>query len=97
MIISFRHKGLEQFYRTGNKRGVQASHAKKLNFILAALDVATEPADMSLPAFSLRSLQGELKEMVFAPLSISATDAAERLSMCRPALSRVLIIQAAAV
>lgn len=70
---------------------------KRQHFILAALDVATEPADVSLPAFSLRSLQGELKEMVFAPLSISATDAAERLSMCRPALSRVLIIQAAAV
>lgn len=62
MIIGFRHKGLEQFYRTGNKRGIQASHAKKLNFILAALDVATEPADMSLPAFSLHSLKGKLKD-----------------------------------
>ena len=31
-----------------------------------------------------------LKDMVFAPLGINTTDAAERLSMSRPALSRVL-------
>ena len=62
MITGFRHKGLEQFYRTGSKRGIQASHSKKLHFILAALDVATEPADMNLPAFSLHPLKGNLKD-----------------------------------
>lgn len=31
-----------------------------------------------------------LREMVFEPLELSVSDAAERLSMSRPALSRVL-------
>lgn len=28
MIIGFRHKGLEAFFRTGTTKGVQASHVK---------------------------------------------------------------------
>ena len=40
MIISFRHKGLEAFYRTRSTRGIQAAHAAKLGRILGLLDVA---------------------------------------------------------
>lgn len=39
MIISFRHKGIEAFYRTGTTKGIQATHAAKLRRILGALDV----------------------------------------------------------
>lgn len=59
MIIGFRHKGLEVFYRTGSKRGIQASHAKKLARILAALDAAAGPDELSLPAFRLHALKGK--------------------------------------
>jgi proteic killer suppression protein len=38
MIKSFKHKGLEKFYSTGTKKGIQATHATKLRMQLAALD-----------------------------------------------------------
>jgi proteic killer suppression protein len=40
MIKTFKHKGLEKFYTSGNTKGVQAKHAKKLRMRLAALDTA---------------------------------------------------------
>jgi toxin HigB-1 len=61
MITSFRHKGLEAFYVTGSMRGIQAAHAAKLARILAALDAAAEPEELSLPAFRLHPLKGRLK------------------------------------
>jgi proteic killer suppression protein len=61
MIIGFRHRGLEAFYQTGSKRGIQASHAAKLGRILGLLDVATDPGDLNLPGFRLHRLKGELR------------------------------------
>lgn len=60
MIIGFRHKGLELYYRTGSTRGVQAAHADKLGRILGALDVAVGPGDLGLPGFRLHPLKGKL-------------------------------------
>jgi proteic killer suppression protein len=40
MIKSFRHKGLEAFFKTGSKKGIQPHHAAKLQVLLAALDNA---------------------------------------------------------
>ena len=61
VIIGFRHKGLEAFYKTGTIRGVQAAHAEKLRRILTLLDVAACPEDIYLPSFKLHQLKGELK------------------------------------
>ena len=61
MIIGFRHKGLETFYRTGSTRGIQAAHASKLRRILAVLDVAKGPQDMNMPGYKLRPLKGILR------------------------------------
>jgi toxin HigB-1 len=61
MIIGFRHKGLEVFFRTGSTRGVQAAHAGKLQNILGLLDVAAGPSDMNLPSFKLHPLKGDRK------------------------------------
>lgn len=58
VIVSFRHNGLEAFYRTGSKRGVQAAHVKKLALILSALDRAREVTELSLPSFRLHGLKG---------------------------------------
>ena len=60
MIIGFGHKGLEAFYMSGSKKGIQAIHALKLARILAALDAAAAPGDFNLPAFRLHALKGEL-------------------------------------
>lgn len=61
MIIRFRHKGLEVFFKTGSTRGIQANHAKKLGQILRALDVASSPQELNLPGFGLHPLKGNLK------------------------------------
>ncbi|AKJ68798.1 MULTISPECIES: type II toxin-antitoxin system RelE/ParE family toxin [Pandoraea] len=60
MIKTFRHKGLEAFYRTGNKGGIQPRHAGKLRLLLTALDSAAGPQDMNAPAWRLHSLTGDL-------------------------------------
>ncbi len=61
MIKSFRHKGLQRFFNTGNKSGIQAAHANKLRLQLAALNQAVKAEDLSAPAWKLHPLRGDLK------------------------------------
>ncbi len=61
MIKSFKHKGLERFYATGNTKGIQAKHAKKLRMQLAALDTARYLEDLDIPGYRLHQLKGGLK------------------------------------
>jgi toxin HigB-1 len=61
MIKSFRHKGLEDFFRTGSKAGIQPAHAGKLRRILGVLDQARGPLQMNLPGFKLHPLGGDLE------------------------------------
>lgn len=60
MIISFRHKGLQAFFLTGSKAGIQAIHARRLRELLTALNVARGPQDMARPGWRLHPLVGEL-------------------------------------
>lgn len=60
-IKGFRHKGLEEFFATGKKRGIQAKHADRLRLILGRLNVAVDPRDMNLPGLGLHQLQGARK------------------------------------
>lgn len=46
MIKTFKHSGLEHFYRTDKKGGIDPKHAKRLRVILTALDAATGPQDL---------------------------------------------------
>jgi proteic killer suppression protein len=62
MIKSFRHKGLQQFFDTGSKAGIQAQHAVRLRLQLAKLDTAQEPVEMDLPNWRLHPLKGNLKD-----------------------------------
>jgi len=61
MIKDFAHKGLQKFFETGSKAGIQAAHADKLDLQLAALNAATQPEDMNAPGWRLHPLQGKLK------------------------------------
>jgi toxin HigB-1 len=61
MIISFAHKGLESYFHTGSKRGIQAAHASRLRLQLAALDSAKQIEDMDLPGYRLHPLKGDRK------------------------------------
>jgi toxin HigB-1 len=60
MIKTFRHKGLEAFFREGSKKGIQPHHAAKLQIQLATLDNATGPDDMNAPNWRLHALSGDL-------------------------------------
>ena len=60
MIKSFRHKGLQRYFETGSKAGIQAAHAEKLRVQLAALDQALKPEDLCAPSWALHPLKGEL-------------------------------------
>jgi proteic killer suppression protein len=59
MILSFRHKGLEQFFINGSKKGIQPDHAQKLARVLDRLDASVSPADMNLPGYRLHELKGQ--------------------------------------
>jgi len=60
VIKSFRHRGIERFFKTGSKAGVQPKHAEKLKRQLFALDNAKRPEDMNAPGWRLHELKGSL-------------------------------------
>lgn len=61
MIKRFKHKGLEQFFLTGSKAGIQTNHADRIRLILARLHASTQPNDMNLPGLALHELKGNRK------------------------------------
>ena len=61
MIKTFRHAGIERFFRTGSKAGIQPAHAAKLSIQLYALDGAKSPADLNTPGWRMHPLKGDLE------------------------------------
>ena len=61
MIKSFKHKGLEAFFYTGKKKGIQPEHAEKIARILDRLNAASDIIDMNYPGSYLHKLTGTLK------------------------------------
>ena len=61
MIKSYRHKGLQAFFVTGSKAGIQPHHAPRLQRQLTRLDLAKCPADMNVPGWCLHPLTGNLE------------------------------------
>lgn len=59
MIKSFRHKGLERFFRKSNPSGIRAQHANRVGRILSLLDEANSPESLNIPGFFLHPLKGE--------------------------------------
>jgi proteic killer suppression protein len=59
VIKSFQHKGLELFFRSGSKAGIQPHHATKLKIQLTMLEKAKQPADMNAPGWKLHPLSNE--------------------------------------
>ena len=58
MIKSFKHKGLENFFYDGTKKGIQAKHSTRLEEILDLLDAADVVEDMNFPGSNLHPLRG---------------------------------------
>jgi proteic killer suppression protein len=61
VIKSFRHKGLERFFREGSKAGIQPKHDRRLRLQLGRLDAARAVGDMDLPGWRCHALKGDLK------------------------------------
>ena len=60
MILGFRHKGLERLFEKGDPKRVPPALTAKVERVLARLDEAAGPGDMSIPGFGLHSLRGDL-------------------------------------
>lgn len=59
MIRKFRHRGLDQFFRHGDHRGIPAKSADRIERMLDRLDVAIVPGDMNLPGYRFHRLKGD--------------------------------------
>jgi proteic killer suppression protein len=62
VIKSFAHKGLEAFFLTGSKAGIQPVHAPKLKRQLAQLNQSATPGDMNVTGWRLHPLKGDLAD-----------------------------------
>lgn len=57
MIVSFKHKGLRNFFETDKVKGINPEHSKKLRRILSRLDAAEDIKDMNYPGSRLHLLE----------------------------------------
>ena len=62
MIKSFRHAGIEKFFNTGSKAGIQPHHASKLEEQLTFLNMARKLSDMDIAGWDFHPLRHDLKE-----------------------------------
>jgi toxin HigB-1 len=62
VIKSFKHRGLEKFYLTGSKAGIQPAHASKLEVQLFTLNRATNLSEMRVAGWDLHPLKGQMKD-----------------------------------
>ena len=62
MIKSFRHKGIQRFFETGSKAGIQAKHAARLEAQLTLLNVVKKPELMNVPTWQLHPLHVKLQD-----------------------------------
>ncbi len=57
--MSFRHKGLKEFFETGSKRGISSDLAARIGRRLDVLQAARELGDIDAHGFTLHRLKGE--------------------------------------
>lgn len=60
VIRTFRHPGIERFFKTGSKAGIQAKHEARLRILLTTLNLASTPPDMNRPGWNWHPLKGDL-------------------------------------
>ncbi|MDO8931117.1 MAG: type II toxin-antitoxin system RelE/ParE family toxin [Rhodocyclaceae bacterium] len=62
MIRTFKHRGLERFFRKGDRRGILAKSEARIERILDRLDAAVKPDDMNIPGYRFHRLTGDRKD-----------------------------------
>jgi len=61
VIRSFRHRGLQRFYDSGDQSRIGAALRAKVQRVLSALDAAQSPQALNIPGFRLHRLKGDLE------------------------------------
>lgn len=61
MIRTFKHKGLERFFKKGDHRGIIAKTEARIERMLDRLDTVVRPDDMDIPGYKFHPLAGERK------------------------------------
>ena len=56
MILTFKHRGLERFFKKGDHRGIIARTEIRTERILDRLDTIVRPEDMNIPGFKFHQL-----------------------------------------
>ncbi len=60
MIKSFKHDGIERFFKTESKAGIQPQHAAKLKIQLQLLNTAESAEEMNVPGWRFHPLTKDL-------------------------------------
>lgn len=61
MILTFKHRGLERFFKKGDHRGIIAKTDVRTERILDRLDTVVTPEDMNIPGYKFHPLTGNRK------------------------------------
>jgi toxin HigB-1 len=61
VIRGFRHKGLERFFTSGDRRKIDARLGDRILRILDRLDASARREDLNLPGFDFHALKGDRK------------------------------------
>jgi proteic killer suppression protein len=61
LIRTFRHAGIEKFFKTGSKAGIQPKHESRLRILLTTLNLASTPLDMNRDGWDWHPLKGDLR------------------------------------
>ena len=59
VIISFKHKGLRDFFESNSKRGIPPELSTRLRDRLDVIDAAGALEDIALPHFAMHELKGD--------------------------------------
>ena len=63
MIKSFRHRGLQRYFETGDHRELRANQVKRIRRVLAILDAAASLETLdTMPGMRLHRLKGDLSD-----------------------------------
>ena len=61
MIKSFRHDGLQKFFESGSKAGIQPKHAARLKLQLLLLNTAESAAELNVAGWAWHPLTRDLE------------------------------------
>ena len=69
MIRTFRHRGLERYFKNRDHRGIQPGQAARIRRLLDRLDAALAPEDMNLPGYGFHRLKGKRSDIYAVSVS----------------------------